>query len=87
MLEGLSFLVLLGVAMPLKYLYGMPGPTSTVGMIHGVLFVVYVGLAWGVADEEGWPRRQVLWAFAASVLPLGTFMFDRAFLKHPPPPA
>lgn len=66
--------------MPLKYAYGQPEMVSKVGMAHGVLFLAYLGLAWGVADEERWPRRQLLWALVASVLPLGTIVFDRKFL-------
>ena len=41
LIEGLSFVVLLAVAMPLKYLYGMPGAVSIVGMLHGIFFIIY----------------------------------------------
>ena len=83
-LEGISFLGLLGIAMPLKYAYGMPEAVSVVGMAHGVLFMVYVALAFGLSDQENWPRRKLGYAVLASVLPLGTFVFDRKFLAHLP---
>ena len=44
--EGVSFLVLLGIAMPLKYFANMPKAVSVVGMIHGILFVAFMILAW-----------------------------------------
>ncbi len=85
-LEGTSFIVLLLIAMPLKYVYGMPQAVSVVGMAHGVLFMLYVALAFGVSDQENWPRRKLFYAFMASVFPLGTFVFDRKFLAHPARP-
>jgi integral membrane protein len=75
--EGISFLVLLGIAMPLKYAYGMPLAVRVVGMAHGVLFMAFVaGLVW-LSGEQSWPRRRLLEGLVASVIPLGTFWFDR----------
>jgi integral membrane protein len=74
--EGVSFLVLLGIAMPLKYAYGMPQAVKIVGMVHGVLFLAYIGfLAW-LASENSWPLKRVIFGFIASVLPFGPFVFD-----------
>ncbi|WP_317048755.1 DUF3817 domain-containing protein [Hymenobacter sediminis] len=53
-LEGISFLVLLGIAMPLKYLLGQPEAVRIVGMAHGVLFVAYVLLVLQVSLERSW---------------------------------
>jgi integral membrane protein len=76
--EGLSYLVLLGVAMPLKYLAGMPLAVRVVGSLHGLLFVLLM-----LAIAEGWLRRgkSLAWAVRLGVLsliPLGTFFADRA---------
>jgi len=76
-IEGISFLLLLGVAMPLKYAFGMPEAVRVVGMIHGVLFVAFslvLLLAWiGGALNFRW----ALIAFVATLLPFGPFLIDR----------
>lgn len=76
MLEGVSFLVLLGVAMPLKYLAGQPQMVRVVGSAHGLLFVLFVMAVVHVAVEMRWPLRRVAAALAAAVLPFGPFVFD-----------
>jgi integral membrane protein len=76
MMEGASFLVLLGIAMPLKYLAGQPQAVRVVGMLHGLLFVLYVAAVLGVSVALRWPLRRVLAALVASVLPFGPFVFD-----------
>jgi integral membrane protein len=75
-LEGISFLVLLGIAMPLKYLAGQPQMVSVVGAAHGALFLLYVAAVFDVTVKMAWPPRRVLAALAASVLPFGPFVFD-----------
>jgi integral membrane protein len=75
--EGLSFLLLLGVAMPLKYMAGMPLMVRIVGSIHGGLFVLYVLAAFRAAHADKWSFRQLLIALIASVLPFGPFVIDR----------
>jgi integral membrane protein len=74
--EGWSFLLLLGIAMPLKYLAGMPLAVRIVGSIHGGLFVLYVIAALRAANHDKWSRRQLLVALVASVLPFGPFVID-----------
>lgn len=74
--EGISFLVLLLIAMPLKYLYNMPLAVKYIGWAHGFLFVVYVMLAYYAKEVYGWPIKRFLLAFVAAWLPLGTFFFD-----------
>ncbi|HEX6909334.1 MAG TPA: DUF3817 domain-containing protein [Longimicrobium sp.] len=76
LLEGVSFLVLLGVAMPLKYLAGLPLAVRVVGSAHGLLFVLFVMAVVHVAVEMRWPLRRVAAALAAAVLPFGPFVFD-----------
>ena len=74
--EGVSFLVLLFVAMPLKYLAGQPLAVRVVGSIHGFLFVAFVLVLVWASVARGWPFRRSLLAFVASIVPFGTFAFD-----------
>lgn len=75
--EGLSYLLLLGIAMPLKYLADMPLAVRYVGWAHGLLFMLYVAAVAVVAYTHAWTARQVLKALVASVLPFGPFVLDR----------
>ena len=75
-LEGLSFLLLLGIAMPLKYLAGKPGMVNMVGWVHGLLFVLYLLSVADVRAKRQWPPARVLGALIASVVPFGTFVLD-----------
>jgi integral membrane protein len=76
LLEGVSFLLLLGVAMPLKYMAGMPMAVSVVGMAHGVLFVLYVAAVAHVMFARRWPIDRALTAVMAAVVPFGPFLLD-----------
>ena len=76
LLEGLSFLVLLGIAMPLKYLAGKPMAVSVVGMAHGVLFVLYVLAVGHVWLARRWPVEKAMLAVMAAVVPFGPFLLD-----------
>lgn len=76
LLEGTSFLVLLFVAMPLKYAAGLPIAVQITGG-HGLLFLVFLLALARTASERRWPRRRVLDALVASILPFGTFVIDR----------
>jgi len=84
MLEGVSFLVLLGIAMPLKYLAGQPQMVRIVGSAHGLLFLLFVAAVIEVSVKFRWPPRRVLFALVASVLPFGPFVFD-AHLRRAQP--
>ena len=79
-LEGVSYLLLLGVAMPLKYAADMPQAVSMVGMAHGVLFVAYVGAAFVMTNGHDWPMTRLGGAVLAAILPFGPFVFDRKVL-------
>lgn len=75
-IEGISYLLLLGIAMPLKYAMGIPEPVKWVGWAHGVLFMGFLG-ALGLAYlNERWSLMTVVGGFVASLLPLGTFVFE-----------
>ena len=76
-LEGISFLVLLLIAVPLKYLAHEPAAVRLVGMAHGLLFVLYIFLLIQNTIEHNWSWRKAALGFAASLLPLGTFWADR----------
>jgi len=81
MLEGVSFLVLLGIAVPLKRLAGMPEMTWWTGWTHGLLLILYCA-----AIFNAWAGRQLsfknsLKAFLASLVPFGTFWFDGKLAK------
>jgi integral membrane protein len=75
--EGVSFLTLLSVAMPMKYFMGMPEVVRVVGSIHGALFVLYVGLLAVLHVKQQWSFMFSLYALTASVVPFGTFFLDR----------
>jgi len=75
-LEGLSYILLLGICMPLKYIYQIPEPTKVVGMAHGVLFVAYCLLVLIVAQKHQWKHVETFWALVASLLPFGTFVAE-----------
>ena len=78
LLEGVSLLVLLFIAMPLKYIWDQPMAVKVVGWIHGALFVLFMLLVLRVYDQRGWPFKKVILAFLAAFLPFGTFVFDRS---------
>ena len=75
--EGVSFLTLLCIAMPMKYFMGMPEVVGVAGSIHGVLFVLYVGLLAILHVRQQWSFMFSLYALVASVIPFGTFMLDK----------
>lgn len=76
-LEAISFLVLLGIAMPLKYVWHMPQAVSVVGMIHGALFVVLCWALVQVITTARWPVSRAAIVFIASLLPFVPFFLDR----------
>ena len=79
--EGISFLLLLGIAMPLKYFAGWPDAVRVVGMAHGVLFCAYVLAALHAALEHDWSWKRTGLVLAASVLPAGPFIVDARILR------
>lgn len=79
-IEGYSYIVLVFMAMPLKYLFDIPLAVKIVGMVHGVLFVIfcyYLFMAW---RESNWPFKENVIFFTASLIPFGTF-FTKAKIK------
>ena len=83
-LEGVSLLVLFGIAMPLKYMAGMPMAVRWVGSIHGLFFGIYcilLGAAW---MHCGWSLKKVATYFVAALVPFGTFMIDKSLRESLP---
>lgn len=79
-LEGVSLLLLLFVAMPLKYMYDKPEMVRMVGMAHGLLFIGYIVLASMLKMEENWSMKKFLIVCVASVIPFGTFYVEKKIL-------
>ena len=75
--EGTSLVLLLFVATPLKYVAGMPTATAWVGWLHGTLTILFVIALGSIARIEGWSWGRTGAAFLASLLPFGTFIFER----------
>lgn len=75
--EGISFIVLLFIAMPLKYIYQMPMAVKYTGWAHGLLFVMYVSLAYYVKETRSQSILQFIYACIAALVPFGTFVYDR----------
>ena len=75
--EGISYLLLLGVAMPLKYMAGMPEAVRVLGSIHGFLFVLFMAVLFRVWQTQKWPYERVAMAFLLSIVPFGTFYLDK----------
>ena len=76
--EGVSFLILLGVAVPLQIVGHHQLPVQIFGMVHGLLFIAYVILAFMVRGELKWGFRRLLWILVLSVLPAGAFFAERS---------
>ena len=82
MLEGLSFLILLCIAMPLKYMWGQPMPVRIVGMIHGVLFIWFCGVLLNAKDAAGWDLKKAGRILIAALLPFGPFVIDGSLKRE-----
>ncbi len=80
-LEGISLLLLLFVAMPLKYFLNMPEMVRIVGMAHGILFIAYIVLATVLKVDEKWSLKKYFLVCIASVIPFGTFIVENKMLK------
>lgn len=76
LVEGLSFLILLFVAMPLKYVAGWPLAVKWVGWAHGGLFLLYGLLLAVVFFKYRWPFLRTITALAAALFPFGPFLLD-----------
>lgn len=81
-IEGVSFLLLLGVAMPLKYFAGMPQAVTAAGWLHGILFISFcIALTQAHQDANWTPWRSGTVLFAA-LLPFGPFAIDKKLRRE-----
>jgi len=80
--EGVSFLLLLGVAMPLKYAAGRPGAVKVFGWAHGALFVLLCAALAVETRRRRWPLKRALVVFIAALIPFGPFLFDRRIARY-----
>ena len=75
-LEGVSFLLLLMLTMPLKYFMGLREPNMIIGLIHGLLFIAYVIAVIQIKFDQNWTYKKTFLALLAAVIPFGTFWAD-----------
>ncbi|WP_276372306.1 DUF3817 domain-containing protein [Chryseolinea sp. H1M3-3] len=83
-LEGCSLLLLVFIAMPVKYLLKVPEATQAIGLIHGILFVLFIFATLFISILQKWNIGRVLMVMASSVLPFGTFYIDKKILSKLP---
>lgn len=76
-LEAVSYILLLGVAMPLKYLYDKPIFVRWTGTFHGVFFIMFCVAVVFTAYRKKWSPRTTVLAFLSAFIPLGPFLFDK----------
>jgi integral membrane protein len=81
-LEGGSYLLLLFIAVPLKYWGGDESFVKLLGMPHGLLFISYLILAFLIKENEKWESKDLGIIMLASILPFGTFYIDWKYLKN-----
>jgi integral membrane protein len=83
LLEGISLLLLVFVAVPMKYVANDPSGSALLGPVHGVLFLLFVFNTLSVGVERRWVFRHTTWkVLLACVIPFGTFYIDRKILRH-----
>ena len=80
-MEGVSFL-LFGVSMPLKYGFDIPEPNYVIGMMHGILFVIYNLLILKHSKLKNWSIREIIFLCFLSLVPFGTFYGDHKYFKR-----
>lgn len=82
LIEGVSFLVLLGIAMPLKYAWDMPMAVKIVGWTHGMLFIGFAALLIYAMILARWSLRRGALVFVAALVPFGPFLIDRRIKNY-----
>lgn len=79
--EGVSYLLLFALSMPLKYWAGIREPNIYIGYAHGALFIAYIIMATMLWRERNWSNKSYFYLILASLLPFGTFYVDDRFLS------
>lgn len=80
-LEGVSYILLLFIATPIKYIWEEPKYVKLLGMPHGLLFITYIILAFMYKSEVKWTKKTFYVVLLASIIPFGTFYVDRKYLN------
>ncbi len=75
--EGISYLLLLGIAMPLKYIFDFPLAVRFVGMAHGLLFTAFIGYLFYMLLEQKIVFKHLVIGFLLSLVPFGTFYLKK----------
>lgn len=83
-LEGISYILLLFIAVPIKYFLEDPSYVKLLGMPHGILFMLYIVLAIVLKTSEKWNFKDLGIILLASIIPFGTFYIDKKYLKKNP---
>ncbi len=81
-LEGLSYILLLFIAVPIKYFGNDEFYVKLLGMPHGILFVAYIILAFALKYKLQWSPKIFSVVLLASVIPFGTFYIDKKYLRN-----
>lgn len=82
-LEGVSLLLLVFIAVPMKYLGNDPSGSALLGPVHGVLFLLFVFNTLSLGVEQGWRFWDTTWkVLLACIVPFGTFYIDRKIFRH-----
>ncbi len=81
-LEGVSYLLLLFIAVPIKYVGDNDMYVKMLGMPHGLLFISYIILAIILKYELNWNSKTFVAILVASIIPFGTFYIDRKYLHN-----
>lgn len=82
LLEGISYLFLLFIAMPFKYFAGFPILVKYTGMFHGLLTILFVIFLILLKDERKWTIKECFIILFASFIPFGTFWVDKKYLNQ-----
>ena len=78
-LEGVSYILLLFIATPMKYFTGNDIYVKWLGMPHGMFFIAYMILAYVIRSEQNWSNQKSKHIFLASIIPFGTFWMERKY--------
>ncbi|MBG7612760.1 DUF3817 domain-containing protein [Polaribacter sp. BAL334] len=80
-LEGISYLLLMSLGLYFKYVLNDPSYVKLLGMPHGLLFMLYLILAYLIKDEMQWKFKDLAIVFLGSIIPFGTFYVDQKYLR------
>jgi integral membrane protein len=82
-IEGVSYLILLFIAMPLKYIWGDPSAVRTYGSVHGLFFILFMVFLFQSKAEYGWSTKKAGLLVLLSMIPFGNFYADWKYLRSP----